>query len=49
MTMCTLMSYKECLALALQEGALDIVLALLRSHDKIVVHEVCVCVCVCVL
>ena len=35
----TLMSYKECLAIALQEGALDIILALLRCKDKMLVHE----------
>ena len=33
----TLMSYKECLAVALQEGALDVILALLRCNDKVLV------------
>ena len=31
----TLMSYKECLAVALQEGALDITVAILRAQDKV--------------
>ena len=35
----TLMSYKECLAVALQEGALDITVAILRAQDKVL----CVC------
>jgi len=40
----TLMSYKECLAIALQEGALDVIVALLRSEDKMLVHDALRCV-----